>query len=1055
MKKIHLLLLITCLLGVLQVSYAQDKKVTGVITDANNNPVASASVKQKGTTNGTITSASGEFAITLTNKKSTVLEISAVGFRTKEIDVKNQNHLVVSLDEDMHGLDEVVVIGYQKVTRKKTTAAISSITGKELENLPSASFDQLLQGRLSGVNVQNFSGDPAARAAVSVRGSTLVSAGYDENMVVSSPLYVVDGVPQSNEVYTSPGAGTGMNYLGGVNPNDIESIDVLKDASAAAIYGSRAANGVILITTKKGQPGKVKVIFSGYAGITERPELREVTLGTLERRQKMRVLQEQLKYDDQRQLPYMLTDSLNPAFNGNTDWQDLFYRVGVIKNADLSLSGGDVGGTTYRFSTGYYDEQGILKATGYKRLSVRLNLLSHALKNKLEINPVIYFTRTDRDRGLGVDPRYQNYNPFSLNAGSMPSSLFNLSPEKKQGILDTYDQSLDKNMANVTNFNLNLGYNFNSHFKFNTLNSYQFTTSHRNFNRTNAMESNAGNYSYTYTDQNIQMLSSNYFSYNNSWNKHNFSGVVGSDVSFNTFENSSESGWQGVADNIQVVQGFTQKNISVYSDYQAYGLLSYYGRFSYDYDSRYLVSFAGRWDGSSRFGGNNKWGFFPSASVAWLISEEKFFDQKSKISLLKLRGSLGTSGSLPQDNYLQYNLYNVNAGGYNTNGSATSYNGVTAVTPNFYNGVAQTGLSWEKSMQWNVGADIEIEQGKYSASFDVYNKESSLQLFSVNLPLTTGYDLALTNSIGVRNAGVELTLAATPLPSSSPVKWFSRLNISFNKNQIMNLPNGNRDLVLGNDRFDKSHILSVGSPINAFYLYQTLGVFSTEADIPVNPLNGEKYHNSNGTYTAGDFYFKDLDGDNFIDVFNSGINPDKIPYGDPNPKITGGWTNDFSWKNFTLSLFFNFVFKRDVLNLYLADQFSNSTDGNATDNFVEYSTPNLDEINIWRKSGDQATYAKYDLGTYLYYYTSAQTFFLEKGDFVRLKSVSLKYNLPYKVTSKWKIDGLNAFVVLDNALKWQKSKLLPDAENVNSYGEYNGNSYPIPRKYTVGFQLQF
>ncbi len=239
-----------------------------------------------------------------------------MGFRNKQVDVKGKDHVITSLDEDVQGLNEVVVIGYQKITRKKSTAAISSISGKEIENIPAASFDQLLQGRMSGVNVQNFSGDPGARAAVSVRGSTAVSSSFDENSVVSSPLYVVDGVPQSNEEYVTPGAGTGMNYLGGVNPNDIESIDVLKDASAAAIYGSRAANGVILITTKKGKAGTPKVIFSGYMGITERPQLREVTLGATERQQKMRILQEQLKYDDQRQLPYLLTDSLNPALTG-------------------------------------------------------------------------------------------------------------------------------------------------------------------------------------------------------------------------------------------------------------------------------------------------------------------------------------------------------------------------------------------------------------------------------------------------------------------------------------------------------------------------------------------------------------------------------------------------------------------------------------------------------------------------------------------------------------------------------------------------------------------
>ncbi|MFT3701492.1 MAG: TonB-dependent receptor plug domain-containing protein [Agriterribacter sp.] len=412
MRKVYFLL---CAILLALTSYAQDTQVSGTVKDERNEPVNGASVKIKGTTRGTYTNEKGFFSMTV--PANATLEITSVGFTKQEIKVKGQTSFSVSLATSTSSMEDVVVIGYQKVTRKKTTAAISSMSGKEIENLPAASFDQLMQGRLSGVNVQNFSGDPGASPTVTVRGNTRIGTSWDENTVVNSPLYVVDGVPQSNEKYVTPGAGTGMNYLGGVNPNDIESIDVLKDASAAAIYGSRAANGVILITTKKGRMGAPKVLFSGFAGVTERPKLREVTLGTTERRQKMAILQAQLTQAQQQQLPYLLTDSLNPAFNGHTDWQDLFYQTGIIKSADLSLSGGGEGGTNYRFSTGYYDEQGILKATGTKRYSVRLNLASKALHGKLDINPVIYFTRSDLDRGgAGRDPRYENtnYNPFSL-----------------------------------------------------------------------------------------------------------------------------------------------------------------------------------------------------------------------------------------------------------------------------------------------------------------------------------------------------------------------------------------------------------------------------------------------------------------------------------------------------------------------------------------------------------------------------------------------------------------------------------------------------------------
>ena len=1046
MKKLFLSCVLLCLLFYVQ---AQQVIITGVITDPKNEPLPYASVKVKGTDKGVTTNDKGFFSIPISI--NAMLEISAVGYAPQTIRITSEKSISLKLAASNSNLSETVVIGYQKVTRKNNTAAVSSISGRELANLPASSFDQLLQGRLSGVNVQNFSGAPGASPSVSVRGSSLLSSAYDENNVLNSPLYVVDGVPQPTETYVGPGTGTGLSYLGGVNPNDIESIDVLKDASAAAIYGSRAANGVILITTKKGRTGAPKLILSGYAGIVQRPILRDVTLGVEERRAKLAILQQQLDYNQQRGLPALITDSLNPAFNGNTDWQDMFYKSGNIKNADLSLSGASEGGATYRFSTNYYDEKGIIKATGFKRYTMRLNLGARTLGGKLDINPIINYSRTDKARGNG-----DGNSPISLGASNMPSSLFNLDPNKKAFLLGKYDDNLDNNISNQFNFTLNLSYAISNHLRITSLTSYIYKNSRRDLNATNELQNGNGNSSYTFSDNEINILSSNYMSYVNTFGKHNLSVVAGQEFTYDQYQNTQASGYGGASNQIQVVQGFQQLKIGAYSDYQAYGLLSYYARMAYDFDGKYLLSGSMRTDGSSRFGKNNKWGYFPSVSAAWILTEESWMkDVANTFSMIKLRASLGTSGALPKENYLQYNLYNVNAGGFNGNGGAGTYNAITAITPNFYNGAAQKGLSWEKSKQWNIGADIEVLNGKYSASLDFYNKENSFGLFSVILPVTSGYDVAKTNSIGVRNAGVELTLAANLMPQESQFKWFSRLNIAYNRNKIMNLPNGGRDLVLSGDRFDKSHILSVGSPINAFYLYKTLGVYPTDKDVPINPYTGARFRNPNGEYRAGDFQFADLDGDYLIDVFNDGLNPDKMPVGDPNPKITGGFTNNFSWKNFSLGVFCTYTFDRDVLNLFKADRFSNSTDGDPYNNFVRFSIPDLNKINIWREPGDNAQYAKYDLGTYRYYYTSAQTFFLEKGDYFRIKSVTLGYELPHNFLSRFKIDRFKVFGVVDNLAIFQRSNDLPDAEAVNSYGEYSGAGYPIPKKFTLGLEVQF
>lgn len=1019
--------------------------ITGTVKDVNGAPIAGASVAVRGTSLVVQTNEQGQFSIRAS--AGAALQAKMVGFDVETVEVEGTSPVYFVLHESLSSLDEIVVIGYQSVSRKKNTAAISSISGKELENIPAASFESILQGRLAGVNVQNLSGSPGAMSTVYVRGSTGISTNYDEAQVLSSPLYVVDGVPQPTEQYTNLNTGTGTSYLAGINPNDIESVEVLRDASAAAIYGSRAANGVILITTKKGANSEPRVMVTGYTGLTVRPDLREIALGNAERDQKMKIVQDQLTYTQQANLPYLLTDSLNPAFNGNTNWQDLFYQRGIVNNADLSISGGG-GSSNYRFSANYYDEGGVVKATGFQRMSTRLNLMTKAVKEKLTINPIVAYTRMDRERG-SIDE--DDVSPFPLSAGNMPSSLFNPSAESLAYFTDGFDESLDNNITNQLSLSLNLNAQLLPELTFVSQTSFNYNTGKRDYNIPSALNSNLGNFVYTWSSAQENWLLSNYLTYNDTFGKHTLAVLAGQDVQHDKFQETEATGNYGTSDQIQVVQGFLQDYITAFSDYQAWGLLSYYTRVSYDFDSRYIFSGSIRTDGSSRFGRNNRWGWFPSASVAWLLSEESFLKDHPSISMLKIRGSYGATGNLPRDKYLAYNLYSVNNGGY-TGSNAGSYNGVSAITPNFTSGVAQDDLTWEKGQSWNIGADFDLQNGKWSMSADVYNKETSNQLFAVQLPTNTGYDYAQTNSVGVRNAGVEFILSASPLRRGSKVNWRTNFNISYNKNTIMSLPNGGRDLVMSGDRFDKSHILSVGSPINAFYLYETLGVYSTINDVPVNPYTGALYRNSNGTYGEGMFWFRDVDGDYFTDVFNSGINPDKVPMGDPNPKWYGGWTNNFSYKNFDFSFFINFTLDRDVLNLYESDAFGANSAGNIA-GMAARALPDLSKYNIWTQTGDQAEYAKIDIGTYRYYYTSAQSFFLESGSYVRLKNVILAYRLPQPLLDRFGLSQFRIYGILDNALTWQASNKLPDAEAVNQYGEYNGNGYPMPRKFTLGVEI--
>lgn len=1049
--RILMLFLICCLVG----NTLRAQQVTGTVKDDMGSPMQAVSVLVRGTGAAAQTNDKGVFSVKAAGNAT--LEISMVGFTTQVIAVNNRSDIDVVLKPTDSRMDEVMVVGYQKISRKKNTAAVSSISGKELANLPAASFDQLLQGRLAGVNVQNFTGEPGATPSVQVRGNNTLSRDFDQYAVINQPLYVVDGVPQPAQENYSPGMGTGTNFIAGISPQDIESIDVLRDASAAAIYGSRAANGVIMITTKKGVNTEPRVNLSIFTGFTQRPELRKVALGTTERRQKMALLddllaQERINMDYIKNLPFLLSDSLNPAFNANTDWQDLFYQVGRVNSADLGLSGGGQGGMTYRFSTTYYDEEGILKATGFTRYTMRLNLISKAMQQKLTINPIIAYSRTQRARGSGS---------VGLSAVDMPSSLLNLSAARRNEMLGAYNENLDENLNGQFSLNLNLTYEFSKKLMFTSQSSYMMNDARRDYNRTNELTGNQGNYSSAFSSSGMNARTSNYFTYIKRFGQHNLNAIFGMDAEFNQSKDVFASGSNGVADQIQVVSGFQQRHLYGSSSYNAHGLLSAYGRFAYDFKDKYILSAVLRGDASSRFGKNNKWGFFPAASAAWLISEEDFMSNRFKnLSLLKLRATYGSSGNLPPNNYLSYDLYNVNSGGY-LGSNASSYNSVAAITPNFVNGVAQPGISWEKASEWNVGLETEWFNGKFQAMVDIYNRERKQMLLDVILPVTTGYDYAKTNSVGVRNSGVELILQANPLPRSSPFTWMSRLNVSYNRNQIMSLPNGGRDIIFSNGSFDKTHILSVGKAINTFYLYQSRGIYSTIQDIPINPYTGDRFGvgtvsgGATDAYKPGDMWFYDLDNDSRINPFNDGMNPDKIPSGDPNPKYTGGWLNNFSYKNFNIGIFTTFTFDRDVLNLFESDIYDSFSSNSDLWRFSNLSLLDFSKVNMWRKPGDRAEYPMFPLNSYRYYYVRGQSFFLEKGDFVRIKSINVGYNIGQSLLKKMKLRQLYFYGVMDNVLMFQRSDRLPDAEAVDYYGQYSGGGYPIPKKFTLGVQVQF
>lgn len=979
--------------------------------------------------------------------------ISYIGFESQTVPVTGKASFNITLKPDAQSLKDVVVIGYQEVKRKTTTAAVASVKGKEIENLPSPSFDQLLQGKVAGLNVQNFSGEPGVRGTFVIRGNTSISRNVDNARALSSPLFVIDNIPVSLDDAASFD-NTGTNYIAGINPNDIESIDVLKDASAAAIYGSRGANGVVIIKTKRGKPGKPQVNFSTYTGVSQKPKLEPFIIGAEERRYKLDYLLPRASYDQRRDLPMLLTDSLNPSFNNATDWQGLFYRTGTIHNYDVSISGAnDV--FNYRVSGNYYDEEGIIKNTGFKRYTISA-AIGAKMSEKLSMDVLFRLSRGDRSRGRGAAP----WEPvLPLSQGQFPSSVLKLTETDSLNYIGAFSMGRDKNINDDITGSLTLYYNIIPDLLFTSTGSIQTSVNARDLFRPGAIQADGLAYAQSSRSRYENLNLDNTLSYTrNLFNKdHHLNVLLGNTINYVNNNFTGIGGISNANDNLKVVQGIDPNNFVFYdpygalitgSDSKSAGMLSFFARVNYDYKEKYLFSFAWRADASSRFGRDSRWGYFPSVSGGWNVIDEPFAEPLKKwVNTFKIRGSYGITGTLPGGYYLPFNTYSINQGGYGGS-NGISYNGVNAVTPNFNGGVSQEGLTWEQSVQSNLGIDASFFDNRITVVADAYNRGKSRILFDLILPATSGYKKVNTNSVSVRNTGFEFNILGRIMSPKNPFQWNSRLIMSFNKNQIVELPNGNRDLVVvdpNND--DIQFILTRGRPIYEFYLMKNKGVYGSDKDVPFNPLTGDKLTYWGGSHPvhAGDYIWEDQNHDYDVWDWN-----DRIQAGNPNPKVTGGFTNTFSYKGISLEVFVTFLLGRDIFNKYT----SNKLYGYQT-NFFNIAQMDLNELSIWQKPGDEARYSQLNpYGQNYYQFLPFSSAYIEDGSYARIKYINLSYTFPPRFLERLKLRNLQVYSVIDNLYTFQRSTV-PDAEAVNELGIYTGDGYPIPHKYTLGVNIGF
>ncbi|WP_183571965.1 SusC/RagA family TonB-linked outer membrane protein [Mucilaginibacter sp. X5P1] len=1037
--------------------------VSGVVKGSDDGKsLPQVSVIVKGTGNGTVTDLNGGFHLSVS--PNAVLQFSFIGYVPKNVEVKGRSVIDVTLQASKKDLEDVVVVGYHEVSKKTTTAAITIISGKDIEDLPTPSFDQALQGKVPGVNIQNYNGQPGVRNTFVVRGNTNISTGFNEANALSTPLFIIDGVP-TNLSDMSQFDNTQTDVLAGININDIESIEVQKDAAATAIWGSRGANGVVVVTTKKAKKGKPQIELNVYGGFSPQPKLAQTATGSEERNEKIDFIAQQTNKSGIAGLPQMLTDSLNPSFNNATNWQGLLYRKAYLHNVDLSIAGAS-DNLNYRVSMNNYNQDGVLYGTGLNRYSFRSNI-DYQVTKKFGIEVNISMSRVDRQPGLSNS--IHSVNP--LAGYSLPSSFYYLDADDIAAYKGQYSgiRNLDRN-DNITAF-VGLHYQILPGLSFKSEESINKQSNENQFSAPSNLSSTGAAVASDSLSNYTQVNANNILSYNKKLGNSNISILA-----FQSFERDVTNllyvSGQYVPDNsIEVVQGVSAGNLSASTNYLASSLLSWGGQAHYDYKQKYLLDATLRADASSRFGPGSKWGYFPSVSAGYNIMDEDFMKRIKWIDQFKIRGSWGISGQQPTNYYAPYNTYVVGTGNNNFNGNGSTltgyYNGVPIGIPNFSSGTAFTDskLSWEPTKQLDLGFDASFLNSRIQLTVDYYDKRSSNQYYTFPLPFYTGYTQQTTNSpLTVGNRGIEINLNTRNLSPQSKVQWNTNFNISYNHNEILKLPNGNRTLVYTDPNTQQEYVFTVGKPINVYYQIQYQGVYNTQGQVPVNPLTGQLLTYFKGYYPVRPGYpvWKDINGDYDVwtDEDTGNQYGDLQPTGNPNPSVTGGFNNTVSYKGFTVSVNTSFTLGRTIVNTLQQQQLDNW--GSGLYNFVNTGIPNLNQLGFWNPAAAAANPNGYKAkfpalnpnGPYFYEYSPWTTMFNENGSYFKINTISLGYRLPKKFTDALGVSSCRLYFTADNIAVFQKATV-PDAEQVTPFGDYDGTTYPIPKDYTLGINVQF
>ena len=1060
--------------------------VKGFVYDEKKQPMPGVTVQVIGTTVGTATTENGWFAITLPMLKGK-LKFSFVGYLDQEVEFSDKTDtLKIYMKENVQELDEAVVVAYGETTRRKATGSISVVKADEIKGIPSGNIANLLQGRVAGMDITNLSGAPGGGdVAITIRGYN--SLDVEAGRRFSNPLWVVDGVPLNS--FTSPVTGT--NLLSDLNPDMIESIQILKDASAASIYGSRAANGVIIVTTKKGRKNQDATfsvnVSQSWSILPRHPDL---TTGRAERLLRLKSTENKYRaYLDEETNSYkypqslaeqyehpesyyngfwfpdknrvgtangsMYQDSLNTFYNNSTNFFPIYFETGKITNANIQTYGGS-DRMIYGIGLGYYDETGIFKGTGFKRFDLNSNMTVTPVP-RLNVDLRFNASLVQKKRASSNMDNYLRLSGAFVPVETIPGDPYKLSsllPGDNsvvwEEVLKAYEGTREANRSIRLRSNFRLGYEILEGVNFTTSLAADYAISRRNYFSPSYLSDEGNSMSLGETGINLMVLNENLLTYKRVFREsHSLELLGGFSYQYDQEEYNGGYAQKSPSDKIyyapygmpdlETVGWGDYEEVRALKNYQSdmqeKSLLSWFARLEYGYRDKYLLSLSIRRDGSSTFGAENRWGTFPSVAAAWSFSEEPWVKENvGWLSFGKIRASWGRSGMHFSQNYLALGVMNV---------GTSSYLGESYVEPVWYDGLYNDKLSWEETDQYDFGLDLDFFNHRLGVTIDYYYRYTDKLLDRVTLPsngINTGYSSQWQNAAAISNEGLEL-MVRYEIFRERDLYWKVSVNGARNWNRFEKSYTGK----------DLDGVRIIGKPLNGIYALQTDGfvdyqeevlVFHNQLGVKI-PLSAELMERA--FYKPGDYRFIDVNGDRKINY------DDQVFCGSALPELSGGVVSEFQWKNIDVNLSMSFQLGRHMINSVRTRPLS----GFAASNYPTI-VMDLREVSFWEHPGGKADFPKwqYDWDTYLWggFYSAHQ---VERVKWLKLKTLTIGYTLPEAWMKRCGLGELRFFVSGENLFTWTNySGLDPEVVDIRT-GIDDGLAYPMARKWTLGLTLKF